>query len=120
MKLTQKDGEFLERLRALLDEKDLAIEFREDGYKRLILRKNYGDRIEREFSLTRQGVRWRFQRIFGEIYPSAYESILYIESHFGTDLREKAMVIAKERAELRRRALASGSLALSKVGGQKS
>ena len=119
MKLTQKDGEFLERLRALLDEKDLAIELREDDYKRLVLRKNYGDRIERDFGMTRQGVRWRFQRIFGDIYPSAYESILYIESHFGADLRGKAMAIAKERAELRRRALVKGSLALGTAEGKR-
>ena len=62
MKLTLKDKAFLERLRALLDSKDLFIELKNDGLKRLILRQNYGDQIESAFGLTRQGVRWRFQR----------------------------------------------------------
>ncbi len=105
MRLTEKDKLFLEKLRRLLDEKDLSIEFRDDGLMRLILRKNYGDRIEQEFGMTRQGVRWRFQRIFSELYPSAYEAILFVESSFGIELRQKAMAIAKQRAELRKEAL---------------
>ena len=43
MKLTQKDRDFLERLRMLLESKDLSVEMKEDGYKRLVLRQNYGD-----------------------------------------------------------------------------
>ena len=43
MKMTQKDKEFLEKLHAMMEEKQLAIELREDGLKRLVLRKNYGD-----------------------------------------------------------------------------
>ena len=46
MKLTQKDKDFLERLRLLLESKDLSVEMKEDGYKRLVLRQNYGDKIE--------------------------------------------------------------------------
>ena len=46
MKLTLKDKDFLERLRILLDSKDLAIELKNDGFKRLVLRQNYGDKIE--------------------------------------------------------------------------
>ena len=114
MKLTQKDAEFLERLRLLCNRTDLEIELREDGVKRLVLRRNYGDRIEREFGMTRQGVRWRFQRLFGDIYPSAYETILYVESHFGVELRDKVMAVARERAELRRRALREGLLSLDR------
>jgi len=100
MKLTSKDRTFLAKLKALLDEKDLSIELREDGLKRLILRQNYGDRIEQAFGVTRQGVRWRFQRLFNEIYVEAYERIWWIESHFGTDLRQHAIAIAKQRIEL--------------------
>ena len=37
MKLTVKDKDFLAQLRALLDSKDLSIELKEDGLKRLIL-----------------------------------------------------------------------------------
>ena len=104
MKLTLKDKEFLEKLKALVESKDLSIELKQDGIKRLVLRQNYGDKISTEFGMTRQGVRWRFQRLFNEIYVSAYESIYLIESRFGTGLRQKAIEIARERVELRRKA----------------
>ena len=110
MKLTQKDKAFVERLRRLLDEKQLRIDLATDGSSRLVLRQNYGDHIEVCFGMTRQGVRWRFQRLFGEIYVSAYETILWVESHFGTELRPKAMAIAKERAQLRKKAQKMGDL----------
>jgi len=97
MKLTMKDKAFLARLRSLLDEKQLSIELKENGLKRLVLRQNYGTRIESYFGTTRQGVRWRFQRLFSQVYISAYETIFAIESNFGTDLRQKAMAIAQER-----------------------
>lgn len=86
MKLTRKDAEFLYRLKALLDEKGLRIELRQDGRKRLVLRKNYGDRVEACFGMTRQGVRWRFERLMNAIYPQAYLTILFIESNFGVAL----------------------------------
>ena len=114
MKLTEEDGEFLARLRALIDEKNLSIEFRQNEIARFILKKNYGDRIHKEFGMTRQGVRWRFQRVFGEIYPSAYESILFIESHFGTELRQQAMAIARQRAEWRKKSMNTKGLELCK------
>jgi hypothetical protein len=104
MKLTSKDRTFLGKLKALLDEKNMSIELREDGLKRLILRQNYGDRIEQAFGVTRQGVRWRFQRLFNEIYVEAYERIWWIESHFGTELRRHALAIAKQRIELHNKA----------------
>ena len=110
MKLTNKDAEFLVRLRALLDKRELSIEFCANGQKRFILRNNYGDRIHKEFAMTRQGVRWRFQRVFGDIYPRAYESILFIESHFGTELHPDAMAIARQRAELRKAAMKDNRL----------
>ena len=104
MKLTLKDKEFLERLRALLDEGVLSIHFREDGLKRLQLRQNYGSYVEQRFNMTRQGVRWRFKRLFNQVYPAAYETILWIESTLGAELRPKAMAIAKQQVELRKRA----------------
>lgn len=110
MKLTVKDAEFLVRLRGLLDERQLRIELKDDGVKRLVLRQNYGDKIEGAFSMSRQGVRWRFQRLFNEIYVSAYTTVLWVESNFGTELRESAMAIAKERAEMRRKAIRAGSI----------
>ena len=104
MKLTCKDKDFLERLKKLLDEKELAIELKEDGIKRLVLRQNYGDKVEKTFNMSRQGVRWRFYRLMNEIYLSAYESIFWIENNFGTELRQMAMEIARERVELRKKA----------------
>jgi hypothetical protein len=108
MKLTVKDKDFLERLKTFFDAKDLGIELKKDGLKRLVLRRNYGDRIEAAFGVTRQGVRWRFQRIFSEIYVSSYEAIYWIESLFGTELRQKAMEIARERVELRKKGQKTG------------
>ena len=103
MKLTLKDKEFLERLKPLFNSKDLDIGLKKDGLKRLVLRQNYGDKIFAHFKMTRQGVRWRFQRIFTEIYVEAYQTIYWVESLFGTGLRQMAMEIAKERVELRKR-----------------
>ena len=103
MKLTHKDKDFLEHLKPLLEEKELTIELKKDGLKRLVLRQNYGDKVEKTFNMSRQGVRWRFYRIFNEIYIEAYEIIFWMESHFGTELRQKAMEIAKERVELRKK-----------------
>ena len=104
MKLTVKDKDFLEQLKSLLESKELAIELREDGAKRFVLRQNYGDRIESSFRMSRQGVRWRFQRLFNEIYVNSYLTLYWVESNFGTGLRQKALEIAKQRIELRRKA----------------
>jgi hypothetical protein len=104
MILTLKDKAFLEQLKGLLKSKDLSIELKKDGLKRLVLRQNYGDKIETTFGMSRQGVRWRFQRLFNEIYVGAYESIYMVENLFGTDLRPLAIEIAKERAALRKQA----------------
>ena len=105
MKLTEKDKEFIEKLKMLIKERDLKIELKEDGLKRFVLRRNYGDKIERIFGLTRQGIRWRFQRLLGDIYISAYVTIYWVESLLGTELRTMALEIAKQRVELRKKAL---------------
>jgi len=42
------------------------------------------------------------------MYVSAFETILFIEKIFGTELREYAMRISKERYELRQKALGNG------------
>ena len=104
MKLTVKGKDFLEKLKPLLESKEMSIELKQDGLKRLILRQNYGDKIERSFNMTRQGVRWRFHRIFSQVYVSSYETICWLESLFGTELRQKALEIARERVELRKKA----------------
>ncbi|PKN61557.1 MAG: hypothetical protein CVU57_28790 [Deltaproteobacteria bacterium HGW-Deltaproteobacteria-15] len=104
MKLTLKDKDFLERLKALVETKDLSIALKQDGLKRLVLRQNYGDKIESAFGMSRQGVRWRFQRLFNEIYVEAYETIYWVESSFGTELRSMALEIARDRVEMRKKA----------------
>jgi hypothetical protein len=109
MKLTVKDKDFLETLKPLLESKALTIELKQKGIKSLVLRQNYGDKIENAFGMTRQGVRWRFRRLFNEIYIEAYLAIYWIESFFGTELRQKALEIAKERVELRRKAQKIGN-----------
>ena len=85
MRLTLKDKDFIERLRSMLDSKDLSIELKYGGLKRMILRKNYGTKVESYFGMTRQGVRWRFDRLFNHIYIDAYLAIFWIESNFGTE-----------------------------------
>ena len=108
MKLTEKDKEFIEKLKSLVESKDLSIELIDDGLLRLVLRQNYGDRIESEFNMTRQGVRWRFHRLFNEVYLNAYLTIFWIESNFGVELREKVIKIAKQSVELRKKAQKTG------------
>ena len=108
MKLTVKDKEFLEKLKPLLASKEMSIELKQDGFKRLVLRQNYGDKISACFNMTRQGVRWRFHRIFSQIYVSSYETICWLESLFGTELRQKALEIARQRVELRKKAQKMG------------
>ena len=104
MKLTIKDKEFLEKLKNLLENGELSVELKDDGIKRMVLQKNYGDKIESRFGLTRQGVRWRFHRLFSEIYINAYLTIFWIESNFGIELRNMAIEIAKEQVAFRKKA----------------
>jgi hypothetical protein len=59
---------------------------------------------EKTFGMSRQGVRWRFYRLFNEVYIEAYQVIFFVENNFGTELRQMAMDIAKERVELRKKA----------------
>ena len=114
MKLTNKDKDFLEKLSTLLESRDLSIELVDCGLKYLVLRGNYGDKIQSAFKMSRQGVRWRFQRIFDEIYVSAYESIYFVESQFGNQLRQPALEIARQRVELRKKAQKESFLSASR------
>ena len=104
MNLSEKDKVFLERLKKLCDEKQLEIELKDVGVKYMVLRQNYGDKVESSFGMTRQGVRWRFHRLFNEIYVSSYETIYWVESSFGTGLRGMALEIVRERVEMRKKA----------------
>ncbi len=115
MKLTEKDKTFLEKLRLLVEEKELWIEKKTSSPSYFVLRGNYGDKIDQTFSMTRQGVRWRFWHIFNRIYVSAYETIFLIERNFGTSLRQSAMEISKERFILREKAKRANFIAGDKI-----
>ncbi len=103
MKLTEKDREFLERLSQLMQTNDLSVELKRDWPSYMVLRGTYGDKIHRTFRTTRQGVRWRFQRIFNNIYVAAFCTILAIEKTFGTELRDHAIRISNERYALKKK-----------------
>ncbi len=97
MKLSNKDFEFLLKLKSLFDNNEVEIELKETPFKYFVLRGNYGYNIESKFNISRQGIRWRFYRLFNLIYVSAYETIFTIEKNFGTSLRNQAIEISKQR-----------------------
>ena len=105
MKLTEKDKEFLHHLKQLMESKDLSVELKRDQPSYMVLRGTYGEKIHEVFRMTRQGVRWRFQRLFNDIYVSAFSTILFIEKTFGTHLRDHAIRISKEQYALRQKRL---------------
>jgi len=74
----------------------------------MVLCGTYGEEIHKAFRMTRQGVRWRFQHLLGDIYIRAFETILLVEKTFGTQLREYAIRISKERYALRQEIENSG------------
>ena len=88
-------------MRQLMESKDLSVELKAGKPSYMVLKGTYGEKIHKTFRMTRQGVRWRFQRLLGDIYTSSFETILYIEQVFGTQLRDHAIRISKERYELR-------------------
>ena len=96
-----KDKDFLEKLRVMMESKDLRVELKLGQPSHMVLRGTYGEKIHDMFGVTRQGVRWRFQHIFSDIYCQAFETILFIEKNFGTQLRDHAIRISKERYVLR-------------------
>ena len=74
----------------------------------MVLKGTYGEKIHQTFRTTRQGVRWRFQRLFNHVYVEAFLTILMVEKTFGTQLREYAVRISRERYEVRREVLKDG------------
>jgi len=71
----------------------------------MVLKGTYGEKIHKTFRVTRQGVRWRFQRLFNHVYVEAFLTILMIEKIFGTQLRDYAVKISKEKYTLRQELL---------------
>ena len=115
MKLTEKDKTFLENLKKLMESKDLWVELKPGRPSYMVLKGTYGEKIHKTFQMTRQGVRWRFQRLFCHVYVEAFETILMIEKIFGTQLREHAVRISRERFELRQEILKKGFQAAGDV-----
>ena len=109
MRLSAKDKEFLERLRDVVDADALWIERVLDQPSRFVLRRNYGARVEERFGITRQGVRWRFQRLFNDLYVESFAVLLFIEKQLGPQYRQDALIIAHERFALRQKALQNQS-----------
>ena len=101
MVLTEKDKEFLETLKRLMESRELWVDLRTARPSYMVLRGTYGDKLHKTFRVSRQGVRWRFQRLFNRIYVDAFETILFIETTFGTGLRDHAIRISRERHTLR-------------------
>ena len=108
MKLTEKDKTFLEKLKALMESKDLWVELRSAEPSRMVLKGTYGQKIHHTFRTTRQGVRWRFDRLFNHVYVEAFETILFLEKVFGAELRDHAIRISKQRYHLRQEAVQCG------------
>ena len=98
----------MENLKKLMESKDLWVELKPNRPSYMVLKGTYGEKIHKTFRMTRQGVRWRFYRLFNQVYVEAFETILFIEKVFGTQLREYAVRISKERYGLREEALKEG------------
>lgn len=90
-------------MRKLTESKDFWVELKPDKPSYMVLKGTYGEKIHKTFGVTRQGVRWRFQRLFGQVYVEAFLTILMIEKTFGTHLRDYAVRISKERYALRQK-----------------
>ena len=118
MKLTDKDREFLEKLKALVESHDLWVELKSNTPSYMVLKGTYGEKIHKAFRLTRQGVRWRFYRLFNQVYVEAFETILFLERTFGTQLREYALRISKERYGLRQETMGEGFQSASEISRQ--
>ena len=92
----------MENLKKLMESKDLWVELKPNRPSYMVLKGTYGEKIHKTFRMTRQWVRWRFYRLFNQVYVEAFETILFLEKVFGTQLRDYAVRISKERYELRR------------------
>jgi len=55
--MSEKDKVFLEKLKKLMDSKDLRVELRSGQPSYMILKGTYGEKVHKTFGVTRQGVR---------------------------------------------------------------
>ena len=91
-------------MKKLMDSKDLKVVLKPGEPSSMVLKGTYGEKIHKTFGVTRQGVRWRFQHLFGQAYVRSFETIMFIEKIFGSQLRDYAIRISKERYALRQKA----------------
>lgn len=91
----------MENLKELMESKDLWVELKPGRPSHMVLRGTYGEKIHKTFRMSRQGIRWRFYKLFNQVYIEAFETILFLEKAFGTQLREHAIRASKERYALR-------------------
>ena len=87
-----------------MDAKDLGVELRPSRPSYMVLKGTYGEKVHQTFGMSRQGVRWRFWHLFNREYVTAFETILFMEKTFGTQLRDYAIQISKEKFALRQEA----------------
>lgn len=109
MRLSAKDQDFLERLKELMDEDVLWIERAMDQPSRFMLKGNYGTHVEQRFGISRQGVRWRFERLFNQLYVDSFAVLVFIEKLLGPQFRQDALIIAHERFVMRQKAMQAQS-----------
>ena len=95
-------------MKKMMDSKDLKVVLKPGEPSCMVLKGTYGEKIHKTFGVTRQGVRWRFQHLFGRKYIGAFETIIFIEKIFGSQLRDYAIRISRERYALRQKALQTG------------
>jgi hypothetical protein len=98
----------LEKLKNLMESRDLWVELKPGRPSYMVLRGTYGEKVHKTFAMSRQGVRWRLRHLFNEMYISAFETVLFVEKVFGPQLREHAIRISKERYALHQEALENG------------
>jgi DNA-binding Lrp family transcriptional regulator len=98
-----------------MESKDLWVELKLGRPSYIVLKGTYGEKIHKTLRISRQGVRWRFYRLFNHVYVEAFETILFIEKVFGTQLREYAIRISKEKYALRQEMQREGFQAASDV-----
>ena len=91
-----------------MESEDLWVELKPDRPSYMVLRGTYGQQVHQAFRMTRQGVRWRFWRLFNDIYVSAYTTIIAVETIFGVQLREHAIRISRERYALQQEIARTG------------
>ena len=101
-----------------MESNDMWVELKPGRPSYMVLRGTYGDKIHKTFRMSRQGVRWRFQRLFNQVYVEAFETILMIEKTFGTQLRDHAVRISRERHTIREEVANGGFHNAGRAGGE--